>query len=197
MSENDSKHEVVAAGHAVTVETQVGAGRARVDVQPGQPLPADVSDAEREQLRARGALVAADSDGRDDEHPVGEAEFTAPDGAPVVRPVPGVVEPDEIPADVIPGGSMEQIMAWVGDDLARARVALDMELNKGMGARAELVDRLNAVKAEAEQEPHEVPEALDENLGAVGGKAEAPESGGDVQAEEPAKPSRSRKSTSK
>lgn len=198
---------VVGPGGSVTVETQVGAGRARVDVQPGQPLPDDVSEAEREQLLARGAIVA---DGRQAAEPTaaGEAPLTAPDGAPVVRPVPNVVEPDEINRDVIPGGSIEQVLDWVGDDLARARVALEAEHAKGLNARAELIGRLNQVKVAQEVEPA-VPEVLNPDLGVTGGKVDTSTSAGEPAAveadstepagDEPAAPKKAtaRKSTGK
>jgi hypothetical protein len=157
----------VVAGGIATVETQVGAGRARVDIQPGEPLPDDVSEAERTALLARGAIV------REGDDPDGEGPaFAAPDGVAVVRPVPGVVEPDEIDRDAIPGGSVAQVMDWVGDDLARARVALYAENAKGQGARAGLIKKLEAVKASEETEPNDPPEVLDEDLNVTGGRVD-------------------------
>lgn len=143
MTEKNKDELVVQAGY-VTVQTQVGAGRAWVDVPQGSPLPDDVSDEDRDRFLASGA--------------VGRRAFV-----PSARPVPGEVEPDEIDTDVIPGGSTEDVLAWVGDDLARARVAKHEELAKGDHARAGLVEQLDEVMAGMESEPPAVPEHLDES----------------------------------
>ncbi|MFE7869756.1 hypothetical protein ACFUYE_05325 [Micromonospora humida] len=150
---DDGADLVVTAGY-VTVRTQVGAGVAYVDIPQGQVLPDDVSDEDRTRL------VAAGSVGRRDGKPADSA--SREDAARAARPVPGEVEPDEIPADIIPGGTVEQIMEWVGDDLARARVARHEELAKGDKARATLLARLDKVKAAEETEPPTVPEHYDE-----------------------------------
>ena len=136
---------VVLAG-SVTVKRQVGAGMAYVDVPQGEPV-GNIDDETRERLLKSNAI------GRRD-------------GAPFVaaRPVPGEVEPDEIDRDVVPGGTVEQIMAWVGDDLARARVARHEELAKGDKARATLLAKLDKVKQQQETEPPEVPEHYDETV---------------------------------
>lgn len=150
-----------------TVEVEVGAGRARVDIAPGQLLPDGVSDEDRNALERRGAIRKRNTDSDVD-------SVQAQDGAAVVRPVPGVVEPDEIPRDLIPGGSVKAIMAWVGDDLARARVARDAETAKGPSARASLLRELDAVKADVDEEPEPlgIPEAIDPDI--PGGRVDAP-----------------------
>lgn len=145
---------VVVAGYA-TVKTQVGAGMAYVDVAQGQPVPDDISDEERDRL-IRDGVAVPDGQATDDR----VVEHTAPDGSPVARPVPGEVEPDEIDPDVIPAGSTEQVMEWVGDDLARARVARHEERAKGDKARAGLLERLEQKIAGLESEPPAVSEAL-------------------------------------
>ncbi|GLY21690.1 hypothetical protein [Micromonospora sp. NBRC 101691] len=159
MSDNSNRRLVVRGGY-VTVKRKVGAGMAYVDIPAGQELPDDVSAEERDALVASGAVGPADDDTHDDERT--EAAHTAPDGTPVDRPVAGEVEPDEIDPDVIPGGSTEQIMAWIGDDLARARVARHEEKAKGDKARAGLIDLIEQRMAELESEPPAVPESWQE-----------------------------------
>lgn len=143
----DNGAELVVKAGAVTVLTQVGAGKAWVDVPQGELVPDDITDEERKRFLASGAI------GRRD----GKA-YEAPVAA---RPVAGEVEPDEIPENLLPGGAVEDILAWVGDDLARARVARDMEEAKGPKARANLLEALDAVKVSTETEPPEVPESFD------------------------------------
>jgi hypothetical protein len=141
MSDDIKNDELVVLAGSVTVKRQVGAGMAFVDVAQGEPV-GELDDETRERLLKSKAI------GRRD-------------GEPYVvggRPVPGEVEPDEIDTDVIPAGSVEQVLAWVGDDLARARVAKDMELSKGLKARSGLIEKLDAVKKSEEKEPPEVPE---------------------------------------
>ena len=142
MSDKTPKDDdlVVLAG-SVTVKRQVGAGYAYVDVPQGEPV-GDLDDETRERLLKSKAI------GRRDGEPYEAA----------ARPVPGEVEPDEIPPGLLPGGSIEEIMAWVGDDLARARVARDMEESKGKNARAKLLAKLDEVKEYTETEPPQVPE---------------------------------------
>lgn len=156
-TKNDDGELVVLAG-SVTIKRQVGAGMAWVDVAQGEPV-GDIDD------ETKGQLLRSKQIGRRN-------------GAPYVgspRPVPGEVEPDEIDTDVIPGGTVEAILAWVGDDLARARVAKDMELTKGLKARSGLIEKLDAVKKSEEKEPPEVPEHYTGDVGgtpaAVGGVA--------------------------
>lgn len=141
MSDEKKNDELVVLAGSVTVKRQVGAGMAYVDVPQGEPV-GDLDDETRERLLKSKAI------GRRDGQPY--------EGAG--RPVPGEVEPDEIDTDVIPGGTVEQILAWVGDDLARARVARDMEESKGPKARATLLNALDKVKEKSETEPPEVPE---------------------------------------
>jgi hypothetical protein len=141
MSDDKKTDELVVLAGSVTVLRLVGAGMAWVEVAQGEPV-GDIDDETRDRYLKSGAI------GRRDGKPYEAAS----------RPVPGEVEPDEIDTDVIPGGSIEQIMAWVGDDLARARVARDMEESKGPKARAGLLKKLDEVKANAETEPPEVPE---------------------------------------
>jgi hypothetical protein len=156
-TKNDDGELVVLAG-SVTIKRQVGAGMAYVDVAQGEPV-GDIDD------ETKGRLLRSKQIGRRN-------------GAPYVgspRPVAGEVEPDEIDTDVIPGGTVEAVLAWVGDDLARARVAKDMELNKGLKARSGLIEKLDAVKKSTETEPPEVPEHYTGGVGgtpaAVGGVA--------------------------
>jgi hypothetical protein len=137
----DDGAELVVLAGSVTIKRQVGAGEAFVDVPQGHVV-GEIDDETRDGLLKRGAI------GRRDGKPYEAA----------ARPVPGEVEPDEIPGDLLPGGSVEQILAWVGDDLARARVARDMEEAKGKQARATLLERLDEVKVKTETEPPEVPE---------------------------------------
>jgi hypothetical protein len=146
MSDEKKTDELVVKAGSIQVLTQVGAGKAWIDVPQGSPVPADISDEDRERFLASGAIGKAEGG----EDYVGAA-----------RPVAGEVEPDEIDKDIIPAGSVEQVMKWVGDDLARARVAADMELAKGPKARAGLLQKLAEVKASTETEPPEVPESYD------------------------------------
>ncbi|GAA2696495.1 hypothetical protein [Actinoplanes palleronii] len=144
MSNETKSDELVVKAGSVTVLRLVGAGKAWVDVAQGEPV-GDLDDETRERLLASGAIGKRD------------------DGAyvPVARPVAGEVEPDEIPAGLLPGGSVEGILAWVGDDLARARVAREMEEAKGPKARANLLKALDEVKVSVETEPPAVPESYD------------------------------------
>jgi hypothetical protein len=145
MSDDKKSDELVVKAGSVTVLRQVGAGKAWVDVAQGNPLPSDLDDETRDRLLASGAIGKPD-----------DAEYVA-----AARPVPGEVEPDEIPGDLLPGGSVEQILGWVGDDLARARVAREMEEAKGPKARANLLKSLDEVKVSTETEPPAVPESYD------------------------------------
>lgn len=147
MSGKQQQDELVVKAGTVTVLTQVGAGKAWVDLPQGSAVPGDLSDEERERLLASGAI------GRSDGKP-----YEAPAAA---RPVAGEVEPDEIDPKIIPSGTVEQILGWVGDDLARARVARDMEEAKGPKARATLLKALDEVKVSVETEPPAVPESYD------------------------------------
>jgi hypothetical protein len=142
MSDKVKDDELVVLAGSVTVLRQVGAGKAYVDVAQGDAV-GDIDDETRERFLKSGAI------GRRDGKPYEAA----------ARPVPGEVEPDEIPGDLLPGGSVEQILDWVGDDLARARVARDMEEAKGPKARATLLKALDDVKVSTETEPPSVPEA--------------------------------------
>lgn len=141
MSDETKNDELVVLAGSVTVKRKVGAGEAYVDVAQGDPV-GDIDDETRDRLLKSGAI------GRRDGEPYEAA----------ARPVPGEVEPDEIPGDLLPGGSVEAILGWVGDDLARARVARDMEESKGPKARATLLKALDEVKTKTETEPPEVPE---------------------------------------
>lgn len=142
MSDKAKNDELVVLAGSVTVLRKVGAGKAYVDVPQGEPV-GDIDDETRDRYLKSGAI------GKRDGEPYEAA----------ARPVPGEVEPDEIPGDLLPGGSVEQILAWVGDDLARARVARDMEEAKGPKARATLLTALDDVKVSTETEPPAVPEA--------------------------------------
>ena len=142
--------ELVVLAGSVTVKRKVGAGEAYVDVAQGEPV-GEIDDETRERLTKQGA-IGKRGDSTD--------KFAA---AVAARPVAGEVEPDEIDKDIVPGGSVEQILSWVGDDLARARVAREMEEAKGPKARAGLLTKLDKVKEGLESEPPAVPEAYDPN----------------------------------
>lgn len=158
MSDKKTDDLVVKAG-SVTVLRQVGAGKAWVDVAQGEPV-GDLDDETRERLLASGAIGKKD-----------DAAYVA-----AARPVAGEVEPDEIDKDIIPAGSTEQVLGWVGDDLARARVAAEMERAKGPKARAGLLAKLDAVRADQESEPPAVPESYqgDVQPAPAGGVASPP-----------------------
>lgn len=147
MSDNNKNDELVVLAGSVTVLRQVGAGMAYVDVAQGEAV-GDIDDETRDRLLAQKAI------GKRDGEP-----FVA-----AARPVPGEVEPDEIDRDIIPAGTVEQILAWVGDDLARARVAREYETAKGPKARATLLAKLDEVKQSTETEPPAVSESLDRNV---------------------------------
>lgn len=147
MSNDIKNDELVVLAGSVTVLRQVGAGMAYVDVAQGEAV-GDLDDETRERLLASKAI------GRRDGEP-----FVA-----AARPVPGEVEPDEIDRDIIPGGTVEAILAWVGDDLARARVAREYETAKGPKARATLLAKLDEVKQSEESEPPAVSESYDPNV---------------------------------
>ncbi len=148
MSEKTDGGELVVKAGYVTVKKQVGAGMAYVDIAQGDVVPSDIGDEDRDRLLASGAIGKRDDD----------ATYTV-----AARPVPGEVEPDEIPGDLV-SWTVEAIMGWVGDDLARARVARHEELAKGDKARQTLLEKLDAVKAAQETEPPKVPEHLDDNI---------------------------------
>ncbi len=149
MSDNTKDDELVVKAGYVTVKKQVGAGMAYVDVAQGEPV-GDIDDETRDRLLKQDAI------GRRDGKPYGQASET--DAVKAARPVPGEVEPDEINRDIVPGGTIDQIMAWIGDDLARARVARHEEEAKGDKARATLLKRIDDLKAKLETEPPAVPE---------------------------------------
>ncbi len=158
----DSNDDLIVKAGSVTIKRQVGAGMAYVDVPQGEAV-GELDDETRDRLLASGAIGKSDD----------EAYVTA------ARPVPGEVEPDEIDADVIPGGSSEAIMAWIGDDLARARVARHEEKAKGDHARAGLIGEIEKKMARLETEPPAVPEHL------TGDVAPAPAGGVAVPEEDP------------
>lgn len=139
MSENTDEL-VVKAGY-VTVKRQVGAGMAFVDVPQGEVV-GEIDDETRDRLLKSGAIGKRD-----------DAAFVV-----AARPVPGEVEPDEIDRNILPGGTVDAILAWVGDDLARARVARHEESAKGDKARAGLLKKLDEVKVRLETEPPTVSE---------------------------------------
>lgn len=96
----------------VTVETAVPGGRAQVDIPRGAPLPADVPAETVATLLARGDVAAA-------------------------------AKPDEVPVpDEVPDGAIDVVLAWVGEDLDRARRALDAEQAEGGKNRKGVVDPL-------------------------------------------------------
>lgn len=181
----NSDDELVVLAGSVTVKRQVGAGMAYVDVAQGEPV-GDLDDETRERLLKQNAI------GRR-----GGAPYVA-----AARPVPGEVEPDEIDTDVIPGGSTEQVLAWIGDDLARARVARHEEKAKGDHARAGLIEQIEQKMADLETEPPAVPEHYDPSVApAPAGGVAAPASedphalDGKTADEAPATPTRATRAT--
>jgi hypothetical protein len=108
----------VVAGY-VTVEMDVPGGRARRDVRLGEILPADVPEAEIRMLLERGDLVAVDE--------------------PAADPGPEEGDPDP---DAVPDGAVPEVLAWVGDDPARAERALALEQADGGKNRKGVVDPL-------------------------------------------------------
>lgn len=145
MSDDKKNDELVVKAGSIQVLTQVGAGKAYVDVPQGAAVPDDISDEDRKRFLDSGAIGKSD-----------DAAYVS-----AARPVAGEVEPDEIDKDVIPAGSVDQILGWVGEDLARARVAREMEEAKGPKARATLLKALDDVKVSVETEPPTVPESYD------------------------------------
>lgn len=114
----------VVAG-SVTVETNVGPGRARIDIPRGQLLPDDVTDEDRRRLVADGHVE--------------EVQPDDPDGSGV----------DEN-GDGVPEGSAAQVLAWVNEGdgeerLDRARMAQEAELVKGDNARKGLLADLGKI----------------------------------------------------
>lgn len=109
----------------LTVETNVGRGRAHIDVYRGQPVPADISAEQRDNLLRLGHIIEVVPDD--------------PDGSGV----------DEN-GDGVPEGSAAQVVAWVqeGDGeerLDRARMAQEAELVKGDHARKGLLADLSKI----------------------------------------------------
>lgn len=54
-----------------------------------------------------------------------------------------VVAPEEPKTPEVPAGSISEVLAWVGDDLDRAKLALDAE--KAGHARKSLVKKLTGI----------------------------------------------------
>jgi len=107
---------IVTAG-LVTVETDVGPGRARVDVPRGELLPADAPLEDVERLVAAGDVVEVDD--------LDEALL------------PAGPDPDEVP-----DGTIVVVLDWVAGDPERAARALEAERAKGDRARSTLVEHL-------------------------------------------------------
>lgn len=107
---------IVTAG-SVTVETQVGAGRARIDFYRGQILPDDIGTEDRERVLR-----------------LGDAEE--------VEEVPALPEFD--PA-TLGQATIDVILGWVGDDKVKAQQALDAETAEGGKNRKTLIEALNAI----------------------------------------------------
>jgi hypothetical protein len=102
----------------VTVETNVGPGRARVDIPRGERLPADVGAEDLARVVHLGG----------------------------VREVPDFDEPPEPTGpgpDDVPDASIEVVMAWVGTDPERAFRARAFEHGKGDHARSTLIAKLD------------------------------------------------------
>ena len=115
---------VVTAGY-VTVETErPGGGRALIDVARGTILPADVPQEQIEhELRLRTI------------EPVREPE-------PITPSVPETASEEQPMVDEMPSGmSVATTMTWVGDNPARAWLALTAE-KSAVSPRATLIDRL-------------------------------------------------------
>lgn len=115
---------VVVAGQA-TAETNVGAGRARVDFPRGAVLPDDVPAEDIERLAALGQIAKAPAE-----------PAAVVDGGDSEAAVDG---------DAVPEGTIAVVMAWVGADVGRARRALEVEQLKGDKARLTLVGELERI----------------------------------------------------
>lgn len=114
--------DVVLAGY-VTVETAVPGGRAWVDIPHGELVPADVPYELLAQLRSTGHIGPADT----------------PAAAPAAPPE----------AEYQPGATIDKILAWVGDDLDKARTALNGERADGGKNRPKLIAKLETILAGA------------------------------------------------
>lgn len=102
----------------VTAQTAVDGGRAEVDIPRGAVLPDDVPDEQRERFLRLGQVEP-------------------------VEPVDELV--DDADDEEVPVGTIDEVLAWVGDSPDRAGRALDAEQAKVDGARSTLVARLNAI----------------------------------------------------
>lgn len=67
----------------------------------------------------------------------------SPEPEPVEPPEPGP-EPESEPTVEVPTGTVDEIMAWVGDDKELAQAAKDKELDSGH-PRSTLISKLDAV----------------------------------------------------
>lgn len=88
--------------------------------------------------------------------PGGRARIDIPRGAPLPGDVPAqdierllglghiaaAASESEPDPDAVPDGTVGDVLAWVGEDLARAERALDAEQDKGERARKGIVDPL-------------------------------------------------------
>jgi hypothetical protein len=110
-------YRVVAA--FVTATTAVTGGRAAVDLPRGMVLPGDVPEEELRRLLSDGAVEA------------------------VAAPVAAASAVDEV--EPVPTGTIDAVLAWVGDDTDRASRALTAEQAKGDKARKTLVEALTAL----------------------------------------------------
>lgn len=110
--------DVVLAGY-VTVETAVPGGRAWVDVPRGSMLPDDVPYELLAQLRAAGKVGRAD-------------------------PPPTDVDP-AIEEEFAFGSTIEKTLAWVGNDVDKARQALTAETSDGGKNRPRLIAQLEQI----------------------------------------------------
>lgn len=107
---------IVTAG-SVTVETNVGPGRARVDFFRGQTLPDDLTQEDRERVLRFGQAEEVEA-----------ADDAAPEFDPATLGQANIVD----------------TMLWVGDDKAKAQQALDAEIAEGGKNRKTLVEALKA-----------------------------------------------------
>lgn len=101
---------------AVTAQTNVGPGRARVDFYRGATLPDDVPAEDIDRLSYLGQITWVDD------------------------PQPEPVDPDALVT-----GTIEAILGWVGDDTERARRALAEETRDGGKHRPTLIPKLEEI----------------------------------------------------
>lgn len=126
----------VTAGYVTATTAVPGGGRASIDIPRGAQLPGDVPAEEVERLLRLGYIEPA--------MPPVRVEPGQP-SADVATPVP---TGEVVAVEQVPTGSVADVLAWVGDDLARAAAALNAEQARGDRTRSTLLTGLDALLAE-------------------------------------------------